>query len=153
GWAPLPPHSVFVGGNWLFNGVHVSVNFDFGLHPDHFTFVGVHDFIGHDLRYHVLPATEVRNVYRHTTIVNNTTIVHNNVIVNRGIPVDRVSSVTRTTIKPAVLREGPAGPGRVGNRVERGSEPVVYRHELPAKPKPANITAERVDSSHPIVHH
>src|SRR5215831_13045195 len=50
GWAPLPPHAVFdFHGGWRFNGVSVGIGFDFGLHADHFTFVGVHDFNGHDL--------------------------------------------------------------------------------------------------------
>src|SRR2546426_4996543 len=59
GWAPLPPHAEFVVGvGWRFNGVHVGVNFDFGLHADHFTFVGIHDFNERDLHHHRLEPTQ-----------------------------------------------------------------------------------------------
>jgi hypothetical protein len=155
GWAPLPPHAVFdVHTGWRFNGVRVGVGFDFGLRPDHFTFIAVRDFTHHDLGHRTLAATQVRNVYHQTTIVNNTTVVHNNVIVNRGVSVDRVSAVTHTQIKPAVLHDAPSGSGHIGTgRPGSSSETVVYRHELPAKPKPAKVTAERVDTSHPVIHH
>src|SRR6266704_2166097 len=50
GWAPLPPRAVFdIHTGWRFNGVRVGINFDFGLRPDHFTFVAVHGFTQHDL--------------------------------------------------------------------------------------------------------
>jgi len=74
GWAPLPPHAVFdVHSGWSFRGAHVGISFDFGLRPDHFTFVAVHDFTHHDLGHRTLPVREVRNVYRQTTVINNTT--------------------------------------------------------------------------------
>jgi hypothetical protein len=155
GWAPLPPHAVFdVHTGWRFNGVHVAASFDFGLRPDHFTFVAVRDFTHHDLGHRVVPVHEVRNVYRQTTIINNTTVVQNNVIVNRGIPVDKVSTVTHMQIKPAVLRDAGPGSGQIRNGPDKNrTETVVYRHELPAKPKPARVTAERVDASHPVINH
>jgi len=39
GWAPLPPHSVFVGTGFSFGDSFVGLNFDFGLPSDCFTFV------------------------------------------------------------------------------------------------------------------
>jgi len=85
GWAPLPPRAVFdVRLGWSFNGVRVRADFDFGLRPDHFTFVGLHDFNERDLRHRRLERTEVTRIYKNTTIVNNYT-VNNTTIVNRGI--------------------------------------------------------------------
>ncbi len=162
GWAPLPPHAVFdFRTGWHYNGVRVGVGFDFGLHADHFTFIGVHDFTHHDLAHRVLPPTEVRNVFRQTTIVNNTTVVNNNIIVNRGVPVERVAAVTHTQIRPARLADAPAGTHRNGmttgssGATARGGTPVVYRHELPATPPPhpTRLTAQRVDDRHPVVRH
>src|SRR2546426_571173 len=109
GWAPLPPRAVFeVGFGWRFNGVHVGFDFDFGLHADHFTFIGIHDFNDRDLRHRRLPATEVTRIYNHTTIINNYT-VNKTTIVNRGLPVERVASVARTPVHRATVRDLPAG--------------------------------------------
>ena len=53
GWAPIPPHAVFdARAGWRYNGATVAVNFDFGLRPDHFTFVPLRDFAERDLRRH-----------------------------------------------------------------------------------------------------
>jgi hypothetical protein len=155
GWAPLPPRAVFdVHGGWRFNGAHVGINFDFGLRPDHFTFVAVRDFTHHDLGHRTLPVQQVRTVYRQTTIINNTTVVNNNTIVNRGIPVERVSAATHTEIHRATLRDLPAGAGRpASGRGSGRDEQVVFRHELQAKPKPLRVEAQRVDDRHPVVQH
>ena len=109
GWAPLPPHSEFVVGvGWRFNGVAVGVNFDFGLRPQHFTFVALHDFNQHDLGHHRLPPTEVTRIYNHTTVINNYT-VNNKTVVNQGIGVQRVAAATHTEIRPVPIRDVPAG--------------------------------------------
>ena len=44
GWAPLPVGAVFVGGAFMFNGVRVGVDFDFGLGEGVFVFVGYDHF-------------------------------------------------------------------------------------------------------------
>ena len=154
GWAPLPPHAVFDSRHgWRYNGVSVSVGFDFGLRADHFTFVAVRDFDHRDLGRYRMPAREINNVYRNTTIVNNYTVV-NNTVVNRGIPVDRVTAVTHREIPRATLRDLPAN-GRE-TRVasgQRGATPVVYRHELPTPVRPAHAVAQRVDQHNPVIQH
>src|SRR5213075_435330 len=113
----------------------------------------VKDFSHHDIGRVRLPPTEVHNVYNHTTVINNTTVV-NNTIVNRGVPVERVAAVTHTTIKPAAIREAPAGGRFAASRtIEHGPTPVVYRHDLTGPAKPLRVEAQKVDDRHPIVQH
>ncbi len=109
GWAPLPPHAVFdIHLGWLFNGVRVGLNFDFGLSVGHFSFIAMRDFNNHDLGHRRLAPTEVTRIYKRTTIINNY-VVNNNRIVNQGIKVDRVSAATHTQIRTATIRDLPAG--------------------------------------------
>src|SRR6266850_1038206 len=76
GWAPLPLHAGFdIHSGLRFNGISVRANFDFGLRPEHFTFVSMHDFADRDLGHHRLGRNEVRTVFKQTTIVNNVTVV------------------------------------------------------------------------------
>lgn len=154
GWAPLPPHATFdVRVGWTFNGVRVRADFDFGLRPNHFTFVGLHDFNDRDIRHHRLPTTEVTKIYKNTTIVNNYT-VNNTTIVNRGIPVERVSSVARTPVQHATVRDVPAGSGRV-NIVSRSTEKesVVYRPVLKEPAKTTRVEVQKIDNRHPVIRH
>jgi hypothetical protein len=150
GWAPLPPHAEFVAGfGWRFNGVQVAVNFDFGLHPEHYTFVALRDFSHHDLGQCRLAPTEVTRIYNHTTIINNY-VVNNNTIVNQGIKVDRVATATHTQIHKVPIREVPGGTTTVA---KQGAS-VIYRPELKAPAaRPATMVAQKVDDRHPIIQH
>jgi len=151
GWAPLPPHAEFVAGfGWRFNGVQVAVNFDFGLHPEHYTFVALRDFNHHDLDHCRLAPTEVTRIYNHTTIINNY-IVNNNTIVNQGIKVDRVAAATHTQIHKVPIREVPAGTTTVARTQ---STSVIYRPQLKAPPaRPAAMVAQKIDDRHPVIQH
>lgn len=154
GWAPLPPHSEFVAGfGWRFNGVSVAVNFDFGLHSDHYTFIAMHDFNERDYRRRCLPATEVTRVYNHTTVINNY-VINNNTVVNNGIRVERVAAATHTPIRPVAVREAPAvlGGGRRIAVADRSSQ-VVYRTPLHAPAPTTHIVAQKVDARHPVIQH
>jgi hypothetical protein len=154
GWAPVPPHATFdVRFGWRYNGVSVGLNFDFGLRPDHFTFIAMHDFTHHDLRVRRVGHTEVTKIYNNTTIINNYQ-VNNNVIVNRGVPVDRVASATHTQIRKATVRDLPAdrtSAAAVRRSADRND--VVYRPELKAPSRPVNVVAQKVDERHPVIHH
>ncbi len=152
GWAPLPPFTVVdVHGGWLFRGAHVSVNFDFGLRPDHFAFVAFHDFGERNVWSHRLPRTEVTRIYNHTTIINNYT-VNRNTVVNHGVSFDRVSAESHARIQRASIRDVPADRSPPRGGTDRAN--VVYRHELPATPRPApRVVAERVDANRTVVQH
>ncbi len=148
GWAPLPPHAVFSGGGFLFNGVHVGAEFDFGLGAGAFTFIGLKDFQEHDLGHRRLPPAEVTRIYHQTTVINNYT-VENRTVVNRGIDANRVAAVTHTTIRQVSVRDVPGGA-----TVPHGGTTAVYRHQIIA---PGRVTipivAQRVDEQHPVIQH
>jgi hypothetical protein len=147
----VPPHAVFdVRLGWRFNGVAVGLNFDFGLRPEHFTFVAAHDFADHDLRHRELPVKEVRNVYNHTTIINNYT-VEKNVVVNRGFPVEHIAAVTHKEFKPITVREAPAGDKRIVHST--GDNVAVYRPQLKEPAHISPVVAQKVDASHPVIQH
>ena len=154
GWAPVPPHATFdVRLGWCFNGVRVGLNFDFGLHPDVFTFVSYGHFCDHDLHHRCLAPTEVTHIYKQTTIINNYT-VQNNIIVNQGVKVDRVAAATHTQIHKAVIRDLPAGSAGIAQAHGwEKSGNVVYRPQLKAPTKPVNMVAQKVDEHHPVIQH
>ena len=155
GWAPLPPHAVFQAGiGWRFNGVSVAVGFDFGLRPDHYTFVAMRDFNNHDLGHHHLPPTEVTRIYNHTTIINNYTVNNNKTIVNQGIKVDRVAAATHTQIRPVPIRDVPAGSrGTSLTQASSKSSSAVYRPQLAPPTHRTTMVAQKVDDRHPVIQH
>ncbi len=149
GWAPLPPHAEFdARSGWRYNGVHVGITFDFGLHADHFTFIAMRDFHERDYAHRRLPPTEVTRVYNKTTIINNYTVV-NNTVVNNGVHVDRVAAATRAEIKKVPLRDVPAGV----HQPEEKNELVAYRHEVKAPARPVKMVAQKIDEQHSVVQH
>jgi hypothetical protein len=152
GWAPLPPHADFdLHLGFRFNGVHVGLNFDFGLRPEHFTFVAMNDFRGRDLGHRQLPHTEVTRIYNRTTIINNYT-VNNNTIVNRGIPTERIVAASHTPIHKVAIRDVSAPTfAAAGARRPDRNEAVVYRPHLEAPARPVKMVAQKVDERHPIV--
>jgi hypothetical protein len=151
----LPPRAEFdVHLGYRFNGVRVAATFDFGLRPDHFTFIAVRDFHDHDFAHHRLPPTEVTRIYNHTTVINNYE-VHNNIVVNQGIKPDRVAAATHTEIRKVAIRDVPSGAAAAA-AAHGGAkaEAAVYRPQLrPSPVRPANMVAQKVDSRHPVIQH
>ena len=147
GWAPLPPHAVFSANGFIFNGVHVGADFDFGLGVGAFTFVGLKDFQEHDLGHHRMPSAEAAKIYDHTTVINNYT-VENRTVINRGIDANRVAAVSHTTIRQVPVRNV-AG----GVTVPHVGTTEVYRHELAAPGVATPIVAQRLDQNHPVIRH
>lgn len=153
GWAPLPPHADFdLNLGYCFNGVHVGFDFDFGLRPEHFTFVSLHDFDDHDYSRHCLPRAQVTQIFNHTTVINNY-VVHNNTIVNRGIRVDTVAAATHKEFHPLPIHDVATRSRGPGGRGVSRSEVAVYRPELRAAVRPANMVAQKIDERHPAVQH
>jgi hypothetical protein len=154
GWAPLPPHADFdLHMGYRFNGVHVALNFDFGLRPDHFTFISLRDFNDHDFAHRRLPPAQVTQIYNHTTIINNY-VVQNNTIVNQGMKVDSVAAATHTQFKKVAIRDTAAWSPAQSNPHPGGkAELAVYRPQLKAPAKPVNMVAQKVDDRHPVIQH
>ena len=68
GWAPVPPGAMFVGGGWEYHGRRVAVDFDFGLSPTLFVFVGGGHFLDRDFHRHELRGEEWHRVYGRSQI-------------------------------------------------------------------------------------
>jgi hypothetical protein len=153
GWAPLPPRAEFdVRLGLRFNGVHVRADFDFGLRPEHFTFIAIGDMCERDLGRRRLPPAEVGRIYSHATIINNRAV--HDTMVNRGIPVERVAAVTHRPVPKVVIRETISSTAMVSPRRNAGqAELEVYRPRLAAPSKPVAMVAQKVDERHPVVHH
>ncbi len=153
GWAPLPPRAVFdVRLGWSYNGVHVGLNFDFGLRSDHFTFIGYRDFCARDLGHRRMAPVEVTRVYNRTTVINNY-VVNNNTIINQGIKVERVAAASHTEIHRAAIRDLPAGSPRESRLIAEKSGSVVYRSQLATPAKPVHMVAQKLDQRHPDIQH
>jgi hypothetical protein len=144
GWAPLPLHAVFdANAGFLYNGVHVGANFDFGLPADCFTFVALGDFCAPDLERHRLAREDVARIYSRTSIINDYHFANQNVF-DGGIPVNRIAAVTHADLRPIPVRDEPTGNGEASG---------VYRRALRLPEKPAAVWAQKVDERHPIVQH
>ena len=112
GWAPMPPGAYYQEGiGYLYNGMEVGANFDFGLSPDFFVFVGLHDFADPHPFRHRLDRGLATQAYRQTAPVNG--LRHEaNGFVNRGIDPVRVSQIAHTTIPTVSLRTTAGGSAR-----------------------------------------
>jgi hypothetical protein len=157
GWAPLPPGAYFDFGLGLrFRHGLVSSSFDFGLSPSCFTFVGFHDFFGHDLRHRRVPRTQVNQIFNNTVVINNfSSGGRHNVVVNKGVGVNRVSAATGQRISPVPVVEASAL-GQTVNRAPRqvvrnGETRAVVRTPLPEARRSERMLAQRVRPQERII--
>lgn len=137
GWAPLPPHAHFDGpsGRYFYRGHAVEVNFDFGLSFGHFNFCYTRQMGAYSrTRFH--NEREVRNIYSHTTIINNYTVDRGGNregrIVNRGIEPDRIVAHGGRPVERVEIhdRQSPSN-GRSSESVDmRAKTLTVYRPKL-----------------------
>ena len=130
GWAPLPPRAVYREGvGFFYNGLAVSIGFDFGLSWNCFAFVPIGHFCDpHPRRYCVAPA-QVTQIYNHTTVINNFN-GHGRNLANRGIDPEHITAVTHTPIRPVAIRDtaAPSGHGPRADQLSRdGSTLIVGR--------------------------
>ncbi len=151
GWAPLPLHAVCdANAGFLYNGVRVGANFDFGLPVECFTFVALGDFCAPDLGHHRLARPDVDRIYARTSIINDYRFA-NKTVVNRGIPVERIAAVTHRDLRPISVRDEPNG--FEGRGPYKGETEWAYRRMPHAPEKPVEVRAIKVDERHPIVQH
>ncbi len=144
GWAPLPPGAVFVDGGWVYHGgVHVGVDFDFGLGADFFVFVGCDHFHdgffrmrGHEYIYHV-PHERIRAFYGRTVIHNDFRRDEHGRLVNDGIGRERMERVTGHRDVPQHFEER----NPVGDRDRLSAQRSSEHREVDSKGgKPAGET-------------
>jgi hypothetical protein len=153
GWAPLPLNSVYVEGRgWRVMGVYYKEDCDFGLKPEHFTFVAMNHFSSREIARHQLPVTEVRNIFESTSIINSSIADRNHIIMNKGVPVEQIAAATQSNIRALTIRG--ARPGSNKGDSMQSSEHAqlsVVRHELHTPPQPAHTIAQIVDTQHPTI--
>ncbi|HEY3762725.1 MAG TPA: DUF6600 domain-containing protein [Verrucomicrobiae bacterium] len=126
GWAPLPPHSVYRSGvGFVYNGITVGANFDFGISANFFTFVPAGNFCDPHPRRFRVDAGHAPAVYHQTTVINNFDF-HNNVFVNHGIDPQRITAVTHVPIHTVAIRES-SSPISRGEAVGRNQTLVINR--------------------------
>ena len=100
GWAPLPMGAVFVDGVFMFNGVRVGMDFDFGLGESCFVFAGYDHFHegffrmrGHEWGYHI-GHERLHAFYGRSVIRNEFRRDEHGRFVNNGIGRDRIEHLT-----------------------------------------------------------
>ncbi len=100
GWAPLPVGAVFVDGAFLFNGIRVGLDFDFGLGEACFTFVDYDHFHegffrmrGHEWGHHI-DRERLHGFYGRSVLRNDFKRDEHGRFVNDGIGRDRIARLT-----------------------------------------------------------
>jgi hypothetical protein len=157
GWAPLPPFAAYREGvGFFYHGRNVSIGFDFGLSVNCFTFVPIGHFCDpHPHRFRA-NATQVTQIYNHTTVINNFDVRDHN-FVNHGIDPERITAVTRTPIHPISIRDtgSPSGHGPRGDQLSHdGRTLVVNRPHFVDHPVPGENRNNRpVPSVSPAQNH
>jgi hypothetical protein len=152
GWAPLPPEAFWAPGIGLtFRGRHVSATFDFGLGFHHYAFVSIGSFCDPHPYRHLVPRTQVVNVYRNTTVVNNYTVV-NNTVINRGVGRETIARHSQAEIRQVKVQPASfaTGADRASRLERRGNDLVAYRPQLPKDPpvQPAVIQRRMAQDIH-----
>ena len=149
GWAPLPPRAVYREGvGFFYNGLAVSVGFDFGLSWNCFAFVPIGHFCDpHPHHYRVAPG-QMTQIYNHTTVINNFNVRDHN-FVNRGIDPEHITAVTRTPIHTISIRDttSPVGRGAHSDQLSHdGRTLVVNRPHFVDHPVPGENRNNRPPS-------
>jgi hypothetical protein len=142
GWAPLPPLAVYREGvGFFYNGLAVSVGFDFGLNWNCFAFVPIGHFCDRHPRRYCVASAQVTQIYNHTTVINNFG-VHNHNFVNHGIDPEHIAAVTRTPIHPISIRDAAflSGHGPHGDQLSHDGRTLdVNRPHFVDHPVPGEI--------------
>jgi hypothetical protein len=155
GWAPLPVGALFVDGVFMFNGVAVGADFDFGLGEACFTFVdyahfheGFFRMRGHEWPYHI-DRQQLHGFYGRSVVRNDFHRDDHGRFVNNGIGRERLERVTQGRVarssfeerspvgdrdqlarkRPDLGNAGHPGVGGLGNsgHSDAGSVSKVYR--------------------------
>jgi hypothetical protein len=163
GWAPLPPFTAFVSGiGFTYRGAAVSVDFNFGVAANLYTFVPTRNFCDpHPQRYRVA-SWQTAQIYNHTTVINNFDVDRGNRdFINHGIDPGKITAVTRTEIHPIAIREA-ATPVARGEQLGRDGRtlmvnrpnfadhpsPSVNRDEMPHTSPPSPVAGSPYQPSH-----
>lgn len=138
GWAPLPLHAHYVAGvGFTYYGRNVSVHFDFGLSPWHYTFIEWRHFHHRNPYHYYLPPEHRDRIYNNSTVINNYIVGNNNnVVINTGVGTDNIVKATREEVRKVVVRDAPtigSTPIPAERLVKDGNNIVLYKPSLPAQ--------------------
>jgi len=150
GWAPLPVGAVFVGGAFMYHGVRVGVDFDFGLGEGAFVFVGYDHFHegffrmrGREWAWHI-GGDRFHAFYGRSVLRNEFRRDEHGRFVNEGIGHDRMARATRGRVEQAHFEERrPVGDraalarGASEKAGEKAGASKVFRPPAAAAAKPA----------------
>ena len=173
GWAPLPVGAVFVDGGFMFNGVRVGVDYEFGLGEGVFVFVGCDHFHerffrlrGREYAWHI-HGERFHDFYRRSVVRNEFRRDEHGRFVNGGIGRERLERVTHGRVEHARFEErrpvgdrerlnAPKGEHPTGQPVAKPSattaptapasrvfRPPATQNTAPATPKPAPGSAPK----------
>jgi hypothetical protein len=150
GWAPLPPRAVYREGvGFFYNGLAVSVGFDFGLSWNCFAFVPIGHFCDpHPRRYCMAPA-QVTQIFNQTTVINNFN-GHGRNLANRGIDPEHMTAVTHTPIHPVAIRDADArfGHGPRNDQLSHDGNTLTIGHP-PQSVSPAQNRPSQPNNNRP----
>ncbi len=104
GWAPLPPGAVLVNGGWVYRGVRVARDFDFGLGARDFTFVPHAGFWDHDFRRLLVADALVADIFHRSRFENHFWFDHDHFL-NYGIDSAIVATLTHHDIHETKVQE------------------------------------------------
>jgi hypothetical protein len=150
GWAPLPVGAVFVGGAFMYHGVRVGVDFDFGLGEGVFVFVGYDHFHegffrmrGREWAWHI-GGERFHAFYGRSVLRNEFRRDEHGRFVNEGIGRDRMARVTHGRVEQAHFEERKPVGDRAALAHGAGEKPgekagasKVFRPPATAAAKPA----------------
>ena len=100
GWAPVPPGAMFVGGRWQFHGRSVAMDFDFGLSPTLFIFVGGEHVLDRDFHRHELRGGEWHQAYARSSVNSFTRDTHGHGFRVEGLERDHVEALVGRKVEP-----------------------------------------------------
>ena len=131
GWAPVPPGAMFVGGGWDFHGQRVAVDFDFGLSPNLFVFVGGGHFLDHDFHRHELHGDEWHHAFAHSEMNHFVHDEHSHGFRVEGLERNHVEIIIGHRVEP-VRHEEVRVHALENLHRNTAHPPAAEAHELPA---------------------
>ena len=131
GWAPVPPGAMFVGGGWEFHGQRVAVDFDFGLSPNLFVFVGGGHFLDRDFHRHEMRGDEWHHAFSHSEMNHFVRDEHSHGFRVEGFERNHVEIIIGRRVEP-VRHEQVRIHALENLHRNTAHSPAAETHELPA---------------------
>ncbi|MDN3667855.1 hypothetical protein QWY93_00680 [Echinicola jeungdonensis] len=128
GWAPLGP------GVSIHVGIHIPAF--------HWVFVPHRRFTSRHIYRYYAPRTRIRNIYRHTTIINNTYIHNKNVYIS-GPDRRHIQRYARSSVPVYRIHDS----GKPGRASLKRNTLNIYRPDVRASSRSVNTRPSRVTSA------